>query len=368
MSASALARPFAALVCALVLAGLLTACAGLPARTAPFRARPDTIDAGDLRGPFHGKVLEADTGQPVAGALVYATWTLRSGYGMTLPAGYHELVTNTDADGIYQIPRLEAPGGGVRVTDFYLVIYKRGYVAYRSDRRFSDLGPRHDFAQTDNHVTLERWRGELSHARHLRYVGGGPAIAALTGWEAEEAAAELGAPGSGMTAVASDLMPRAVQTRLVAARLLDLDQVKDITGFGGSFESGPLGDEPDTAIYSSQHLKAQGLPETYDVALRVWQLDPAEADRRYVELLESLPGIEETNELGDRSLRATEGQIYGVGFLDRDRGLVALITCGRNQCSSVEVAARLAAAVLARAEALWPDPAGGVGAGGDSSL
>ena len=48
-----------------------------------------------------------------------------------------------------------------------------------------------DFAQRENQVLLERWRSELSHARHLRFVGGGTAVAALTQWELADASAEL---------------------------------------------------------------------------------------------------------------------------------------------------------------------------------
>src|SRR5690606_9539136 len=118
-------------------------------------------------------------------------------------------------------------------------------------------------------------------------VGGGPALAALTAWEAEEAAAELAAPGD--SAIATPLLPQRPATRLVAARLLTAEDVARVTGFDGSFESGPLGDEPDTAVYSSQHLKAMGLPETYDVALRVWLDGPEQAEQRYVALLDSLP-------------------------------------------------------------------------------
>jgi hypothetical protein len=326
-------------------------------RTAPFRQRPDSIEAGDLRGPFQGRVVEAATGKPVAGALVYATWTIESGYGMERPNGFEEHVTNTDAGGHYTIPALKSlpRGESVRLTDFYLVVYKRGYVAYRSDRRFGDLGARRDFAQKNHVIELERWRDEYSHARHLRYVGGGPAIAALVAWESDDAAAELS--GTRSTAggrIGTAILPRQSGAYLVAAQLLTADDVKEITGFDGDFETGPLGDEPDTTTYSSQHLKALSRPETYDVALRLWRLDPTEAQQRYGALADSLPGVEEHNEIADRSLRATEGNIFGVAFLDARRGVVALLTCGHGQCDSVVTAEKLARSVHQRIEKLWP--------------
>lgn len=350
------ARALRAFVLVLLLCGFGAACQPT-VRTAPFRERPDSLQAGDLRGPFDGRVVEAASDKPVAGALVYATWSMQSGYGMSRPYQYKEYVTSTDANGEYRIPRLEdVPGrGSVRLTDFHVVIYKRGYVAYRSDRRFSDMGTRHDFAQSGHRVALEPWREEYSHVDHLRYVGGGPALATLTAWEAEEAANELSRPrtraGEGMH---SRLLPTQRGAYLVAAQLLSPDDVKQETGFDGELESGPLGDEPDTTTYSSQHLKAIGRPENYDVALRIWRLEPDEADANYNTLVESLPSADQRDEIADRSLRATEGPIYGVAFVDQKRGIVALLTCGQGQCNSSDVAARIAQRVFDRIQRLWP--------------
>src|SRR4029077_6128431 len=119
---------------------------------------------------------------------------------------------------------------------------KRGYVAYRSDRRFVDLGPRMDFAQLENQVLLERWRNELSHARHLRFVGAGTAVAALTQWELGDASAEL----DGKRPSGEDLRPgRGDGQYVVAAQLLGEGDIKGRTKYDGSFETGPLSDEPD---------------------------------------------------------------------------------------------------------------------------
>ncbi|MCG8424063.1 MAG: carboxypeptidase-like regulatory domain-containing protein [Proteobacteria bacterium] len=338
-----------------VVALCLFACQAQATRTAPFRDRPDSVRPGDLRGPFEGEVVESASGKPVAGALVYATWTLQTGYGMSQPSGFEQYVTNTDAAGAYAIPALQVSNNRtIRVTDFYLVVYKKGYVGYRSDRRFSDLGPRRDFAQQKNRVELKRWREEYSHARHLRYIGGGPAIAALTAWEVDDAAAELTGAGPVGNRRVTSLLPPQTGTYLVAAQLLTADDVKKLTGFDGEFETGPLGDEPDTSSYSSQHLKALGRPENYDVAVRLWRVQPAEAKTRYAGLADSLPNAEERNEIADRSLRATEGSIFGTAFLDSRRNVVVLVTCGQAQCNSADIGASLAKHVHRRIEELWP--------------
>ena len=344
----------------MALLALLSGCPSKQVRTAPFRARPDSVSPGDLRGPFDGKVVDGANGRPVAGAMVYATWTLENGYGVSRPAGFREFVTSTDANGNYEIPTMAAtptaPTGkgqaAARLTSFQLVIYKRGFVGYRSDRRFADLGTRLDFAQRHNRVELERWRSDYSHARHLRYIGGGPAIASLTGWEAEEAAAEL--DGGGATRITSDLTPRGT-TQLVAAQLISVDEVKAITGYDGAFETGPLGDDPDTTAYSSQHFKALGRPESYDLAVRLWLLEPGRAQERYGQLVDTLPGVDEVDEIANRSLRAEEGDIRGVAFLDGNRGMVALVTCGQTQCSSIDEVVAIAHKMFANAKKLWPE-------------
>ena len=320
-------------------------------RPAPFRVRIDSTEAGSLEGPFTGRVFDAATKAPIAGAQVYATWTLERGSRFAEPAGFREKLVSTDSTGRYTIPDLAAVirasktdvPGGVRVSDFALVVYKRGFVAYRSDRRFSDLGPQLEFAQTDNQIKLERWRSEMSHAKHLRYIGGGGAIAALTAWEADEAATELANRGSGH---AVDDFARGggsgAAPYLVAAQLLTENDIKSRTKYDGGFETGPLGDEPDTAVYSSQHFKALGRPESWDIALRMWRVKSNAAVERYEELIGSLPSVEEKDEVGTRSFRANETDIRGVGFLDVPRGLVVLITCGIKQCSNIDDVVALA--------------------------
>jgi hypothetical protein len=337
---------------ALLAVGALAACFDTATRVAPFRARPDSADAGHLDGPFTGRVVDATTHSAISGALVYAAWSFERGAGLPTPAGVHEFVGSTDPGGNYKVPALGAPPAGSHVADFTLLVYKRGFIAYRSDRRFTDLGPRMDFAQKDNQVLLERWRAELSHARHLRFVGGGATVAALTSWELADASAEL----DGRRPSGEDIRPgRGEGPYIVAAQLLTDVDIKERTKFDGAFETGPLADEPDTATYSSQHFKALGRPETFDVALRVWHETPGKAQERYDELL-NLPNaqITEKDEVASRSFQAVENNIHGVGFLDGPRGVVVLLTCGNGQCARAEDATFLASVIYTRIKAALP--------------
>jgi hypothetical protein len=332
---------------------VLVGCFDTATRVAPFRVRPDSADAGSLVGPFTGRVVDATTHAPVSGALVYAAWSFQRGAGLQTPAGVKEFVGSTDTAGNYKVPVLAATPSGAHVADFTLLVYKRGFIAYRSDRRFNDLGPRMDFAQSDNQILLERWRAELSHARHLRFVGGGAAVAALTSWELADASAEL----DGRRPQGEDIRPgRGEGPYIVAAQLLADVDIKERTKFDGGFETGPLSDEPDTATYSSQHFKALGRAETWDVALRVWHDNPGKAQERYDELL-NLPNaqITEKDEIASRSFIATENNIHGVGFLDGPRGVVVLLTCGSGQCKADDVL-YLASLIYARVKQALPAP------------
>ncbi len=332
-------------------------CAAPLARPAPFRVRADSVEQGDLRGPFDGRVVDADSARPVPGALVYAIWSLQTGNGLVAPAGFEERVLGTNEDGRYQILGLDRIPRGTRIVDFTMVIYKKGYVAYRSDRRFDDLGPRFDFAQRSLEIKLERWRSDVSHVRHLQFVGGGPTLAALPGWELTEAATELsGATPVSQPSVAPsaaplvNARPEQGQEQLRAANFLTAEDISHVTGCAGSFKIRKLGDEPASPSYDNIHLRAKGQPETFDVALRVWVLDVAEAQKQFGNLKEELPGAQERSDIGDRSLRAiSENQdIFGVAFLEGKRGVVALLTCGAAQCRSSEVALTLARRVKER--------------------
>src|SRR5439155_3789693 len=89
------------------------------------------------------------------------------------------------------------PPAGARVARFTVVVYKRGFLAWRSDRRFDDLAPRHDFAQTGAVAQLQRLPSEVSHARHLAFAGAGGPLLSRMAWELPLAAAESAGPVEG---------------------------------------------------------------------------------------------------------------------------------------------------------------------------
>lgn len=310
---------------------------------APFPARPDSVRPADLLGPYDGKVVDADSERPIAGALVAASWAFERGIGVSGPLAAEELVTQTGPDGRYSIPRLgRLPTGlSTRVRRFTVIIYRHGYVGWRSDRRFPGRQVRRDFSQQGNLVRLERWQAGYTHAQHLLFLGGSARVREVAAWEAQQARLDLEAESterSGQTGGAEAAVGGGVSGRLPVA-LLDItplltdDEIRGVTGYVGTFEDGKLADLPTTEFYDSRHFKAKDRPENYDVGLRVWRLGPTAAEVQYQKLQRDLPRSSSTDEIGDASFRARAGQIEGLVFLVRERGVVVSLTCGANQCT-----------------------------------
>ena len=330
---------------------------------ARFPVRPDSVRPADLLGPYDGIVLDADTDRPISGAVVAASWAFERGVGLQAPLASREIVVESGVDGRYSIPRLTdvpdatLPGGmSTRLRRFTLIVYKRGHVAWRSDRRFGDGGRRRDFSQLGNRARLEKWQQGYRHADHLVFLGGGDKVRAAAAWELQPAALELdGEKSSTILEAEADATAKA-KTPLDIEHLLSDDEIRGVTGFVGKFEDGKLTDLPTTEFYDSRHFKAVGKPEGYDVGLRVWRLGAAAAEAQYRKLLDELPGARTTDEVGDASLRARSGDINGLAFLVRDRGVVASLTCGTAQCPEAPQLLKLAKLVESRLPDLPLEP------------
>jgi hypothetical protein len=324
---------------------------------ARFPVRPDSVRPADLLGPFDGVILDADSERPVAGAVVAGSWAFERGIGLQGPLASREVLVESGVDGRYVIPRLdEMPGGpSTRLRRFTLIVYRRGHVAWRSDRRFADRGERRDFSQRGNRVHLEKWQPGYRHAEHLVFLGGGAGVRAAAAWELQPAALELDGERVTTTVDGGGAVTARRAPPLDIARLLTDDEIRGVTGFVGKFDDGKLTDLPTTEFYDSRHFKAQGKPEGFDVGLRVWRLGAAAAEAQYRKLLEELPGARVADEVGDASLRARSGEIHGLAFLVRERGVVASLTCGTSQCPEHAQLLKLAKLVESRLPDLPPE-------------
>jgi hypothetical protein len=320
------------------LLALVAAC-GPIVKQAPFSERPSTIKPGSYLGPFEGQVVDADTGQPLQDAITTSSWSFARGMGHQQPEASRIQEDITDPDGRYRIRALRnlPVGLSVRLSRFSFVVYKKGYVAYRHDRVFGadGLAPR-SFSQFENTVRLSKWSPELSHARHLLFLGDGPGLGAASEWEVLAAVSDLDGrsarPAFTTDLAAAPLIPDRAGKRLDAKLLLSSDEIRATTGYVGAFTEAKLAG-PSTDSFDSHHFRAMDKPERYDVALRVWRLSEEKLVERYEEILKALPGSKQTDEVGDRSFTVVQGEILGLGLLEKKSQVVILITCGKGQCS-----------------------------------
>jgi hypothetical protein len=315
-------------------------------KRAPFPQRPDSVKGGSVIGPFEGRVLDADTDQPVAEALVWCSWSFQRGVGNSAAETVRTTFTLTDADGRYRLRALRRfpQGLSTRLAMMSLIVYKKGFVAYRHDRVFNQRRRRRTFAQLANEVRLSRWSPELSHVEHLLFIGTAPPLRKASLWEVPLAVAEL-AGKRARSALAPSIVtprpPRPDRQLLDASELLTSDDVRAITGYTGAFKQGRLAGERSTT-YDTFHLRALDRPERYDVAIRLWRLPEADLTTKYEEVLNKLPGSKQNDDVGDRSFYVQQGEILGLGFLERTHSAVVLVTCGRGQCTKPDQLLKLA--------------------------
>jgi hypothetical protein len=323
-------------------------------REARFRGAKDRVTDASLLGPFDGQVVDDATSEPIQGATVVGIWSYDRGDGLIGPAGSETIEVKTDQAGRYRIPAapMQIRGRYVRLVDWTLVVYKRGYVGYRSNATFEGQ-PRTDFTLRQNKVALRKWRDTDSHAQHLMFLSPPPAIQKLVAWEREQANLDLYREVGGQSAAAAH-EPTATATLqlLDASTLLEPEQVRRRTGFTGAFDLGELGDLARTHFYHGVHLQAIDREEEWDVAFRVWKDPPGGLDPVVETFEATLPGATPTAEITEETWVYDSEKVRAVAFLDRERNLGVLLTCGGKQCVDVESAIILASFLYERIDTL----------------
>lgn len=287
---------------------------------APFRMRPDTTVWGSLLGPFEGTVLEQSTGSPVSGALVVGTWAFEDESALPVPAGAFSTSAVTGPDGSYLLPSLPVRERRLSLLRrFTLLVYKAGFVGYRSDYRADDRTPRHDFSQLGNKVRLDRLGNGESRVRNLVFLGGGSTVlraaqadviqAALELAELQPdrargpekaAAAEAGKPGTdpqtgGKARSSSD--GGSASPPSLSEQLLTLTDVEQTAAEKEArvYETKPAPERslvfnpPIPLQYSGVHYRASDHPESHDVLLRAYRTGSGrDADTLWKKLREQL--------------------------------------------------------------------------------
>ncbi len=123
--------------------------------------------------PMTGKVLDAETGQPVEGAVVHAEWTVTKGCvpSLTFTEFYKASEAITNKSGSFFLPGALNPLTDLRPK---VVIYKKGYIAWREYATFPDYN--HERAKNfnwrlRNTFRLERFvEGAYLYSDHMSYI------------------------------------------------------------------------------------------------------------------------------------------------------------------------------------------------------
>lgn len=345
------AAPIAAAV------GLVAAC-GPIVRPATFPGARHASTEARLEGPFDGVVVDANTDEPLADVTILGIWSFERGDGLVVPAGSVVARTRTDAAGRYRVPRLpERPHGpALRLARFVLVAYKRGYAAYRSDVT-PDGRARTDFTVRQGRIVMAKWRENDRHDTHLAYLAPASVLegdlawafddanAAAAGWQAEPRTKAQPA-GQGRAERA------ATRTVLDATALLPPEEVVKRTGFIGTFRVDDLGDLPPTSFYHGLHLEAVDHEESWDVAVRVWKDPPDGLDAVRAIIEATLPGVETTDDVTETTWVYDGGDVRAVAFLEPERDVAVLLSCGADLCPDTATAVVLARAVHDRLDRL----------------
>jgi hypothetical protein len=117
--------------------------------------------------PITGKIVDADTGQPIEGAIVLVEWTKAHGFGNTYHTSEKAAEIFSDKDGIVKIPGYNDPFA--EKPD--ITIYKNGYVAWNNHTIFPDDRNRNDFEWKNDYVfRLERFKERYSHFNHEMFI------------------------------------------------------------------------------------------------------------------------------------------------------------------------------------------------------
>ncbi len=122
------------------------------------------------RWTVSGKVVDAETGATVAGAVVAIDWWEAAFGPPGFPASKDLEVAEavTDAQGHFRVPKYSLFGLG---REFNMVAYKKGYVCWSSNKIFPSYEKREDFdLESGMKIRLEPFKSYYSQEEHAMFV------------------------------------------------------------------------------------------------------------------------------------------------------------------------------------------------------
>jgi hypothetical protein len=120
--------------------------------------------------PIDGTVVDANTKQPIEGAVVLVEWTITRGESIGLPVTetYEVFETVTDKDGRFKI---ETSVANPFVNEPDVTIYKAGYICWNNKYIFPDYEHRKEFKWKNNNIYyLKPFPEEFTHLKHLSFI------------------------------------------------------------------------------------------------------------------------------------------------------------------------------------------------------
>jgi len=125
-----------------------------------------------------GHVIDAETQQPIEGAIVLVEWTKKHGFGDAWTESYKVVEALSDKEGNVKIAGCYSPF--VEPPD--VTVYRKGYVAWSSRWIFPDRRNRTDFRWGKGYVfNLEKFKDTYSYADHDGFIS--LSISDTIGWE-----------------------------------------------------------------------------------------------------------------------------------------------------------------------------------------
>jgi hypothetical protein len=129
---------------------------------------PSAACTGPISGKaITGKIVNAETGQPIEGAILLVEWTKDHGFGNTYTTSEKVVEILSDKNGIVEIP-----GYDVRfVNNPDITVYKPGYVAWNNHWIFPDTRKRTDFEWKNGYVfRLDEFKEGYSYRKHRSFI------------------------------------------------------------------------------------------------------------------------------------------------------------------------------------------------------
>jgi hypothetical protein len=121
-------------------------------------------------GGITGEVVDAETGNPIEGAVVLVEWDITKGFGLSYTERYKVFETVTKENGRFTLQGVFNPF----VNPPNLVIYKKRYVAWKENFIFPEYEERKDFQWKSGTVyRLERFKRGYLHNNHKSFITSG---------------------------------------------------------------------------------------------------------------------------------------------------------------------------------------------------